>query len=33
VAQTVNRMKSMLGCLQDSAGTTVSLHLPFGGQT
>jgi GAF domain-containing protein len=33
VAQTVNRMKSMLGRLQDGAGTTVSLRLPFGGRT
>jgi hypothetical protein len=33
VAQTVNRMKSMLGHLQDGAGTTVSLRLPFGGRT
>ena len=33
VAQTVNRMKSMLGHLQDGAGTTVSRHLPFGGRT
>ena len=33
VAQTVNRMKSMLGRLQDGAGTTVSPHLPLGGRT
>ena len=33
VAQTVNRMKSMLGHLQDGAGTTISLRLPFGGRT
>jgi GAF domain-containing protein len=31
VAQTVNRMQSMLGRLQDGAGTTASLRLPFGG--
>jgi hypothetical protein len=33
VAQTVSRMKSMLGRLQDGAGTTVSMGLPFGGRT
>lgn len=33
VAQTVNRMQSMLGRLQDGTGTTVSLRLPFGGRT
>jgi GAF domain-containing protein len=33
VAQTVSRMKSMLGRLQDGASTTVSMGLPFGGRT
>jgi GAF domain-containing protein len=33
VAQTVGRMKSMLGRLQEGVGTTLSMRLPFGGRT
>jgi GAF domain-containing protein len=33
VAQTVNRMKSVLGRFQDGASTTWSMRVPFGGRT
>lgn len=33
VAQTVNRMKSVLGRLQDGASTPWSMRVPFGGRT
>jgi len=33
VAQTVNRMKSVLGRLQEGASTAWSMRVPFGGRT